>query len=171
MAKYDSPRVVAAKRTPMSPQTAAEALRDGYRAVAGQWPTRDVLRFLMAQWAFETGNGQKMFHHNFGNKKWTGQTPEMQYLRCSERVRQPDGTSKLVQYPIPHPSCRFAVYDSPTAGARAHVELLRRRPHWWAGLHSGSLDGFNRALSTSPKYYTADPAVYGRGMQSRGLAY
>lgn len=154
------------KVTVLLPEEAARSIRDGYKKVVGRFPSTAILRLLLAQWAFETGNGKSVHNYNYGNKKATG-NEDYQYFRCSEIVN-----GETVFYDPPHPACRFAAYRTSTAGAEAFIRLLQRRPLWWNGLHTGTISGFVRGLSTPPTaYFTDSPTKYAAGLEARASMY
>lgn len=158
---------LSAKRTPVTPEQAAAYLAQAYRTVAAKPPTRSVLSLLVAQWALETANGRSMWRYNFGNKKYSSRDEHFQYLTgCFEYVQGVRET-----YGARHPSCKFAAYTSPQAGATAFVALLARRAHWWAGLHSGSSAGFVAGLTTRPAYFTSGADKYRAGLDSRAARF
>lgn len=159
-------KVVPNVMTPLDADSAAKAISDGYLKVVGHKPTEKVLGLLLAQWALETGNGKYIHGNNFGNVKYYAGAPQKQYFRCSEIVNGVE-----VFYDPPAPQCAFAAYASPAEGAAAYVRILKKRAHWWAGLHTGDVGKFNTALSTSPKYYTANPTQYLGLLQNRLDAY
>jgi hypothetical protein len=151
-----------ARKTPLTPDEAAKALAEGYKKFTGKWPTPVTLGLLIAQSAFETGNWKSIWGYNFGNAKATSADTHVQFLRCWE-VK--DG--QKIWYDPPHPVCKFAAYLNPADGAAAYMKLLAKRPHWWTGLHSGTVQGFVNGLTTRPAYFTADPGEYARGMTDR----
>lgn len=154
------------KITPISPRLAASSLVAGYRDVTGQKPTSPVLGLLLAQWALETGNGRSVHNFNYGNKKSSAEDIFHVFFRCHEIVN-----GKKVYYDPPHPTCKFAAYTDAKEGAVAYVKLLKRRPHWWKGLHTGTVDGFTAGLATRPAFFTADPAKYASIMANRMQNY
>jgi len=150
------------KMTPLSSDAAAKALSDGYKLVTGTAPSAKILGLLVAQTAFETGNWKSLHNYNFGNAKSGGQDPYFQYFRCSEIVN-----GKEIFYDPPSPVCRFKAYTNAADGAADYVRVLQKRPHWWAGLQTGTTAGFVQGLTTSPAYFTANAALYQRGLDSR----
>jgi hypothetical protein len=154
------------KLTYVSPDEAAAALSEGYRRVVGTKPKSSVLALLLGQWAIETGNGKYVHNYNFGNVKRYAGAPHVQYFACSEII---NGEEKWF-YP-PDPACAFAAYATAADGAEAYVKILKRNTGWWKGLQSGNVNTFNTALSTAPKYYTASPTLYLKGLSDRVNAY
>lgn len=152
--------------TVLTPDEAGAALAAGYKRAVGAKPPADVLALLLGQWALETGNGQFVHNYNFGNVKYHSGAPAKVYFRCNEIVN-----GVVVWYDPPAPQCAFAAYPSADAGAEAYIRILGKRAHWWEGLHTGNVAEFNAALSTSPRYYTADPAAYLRLLKNRVDTY
>jgi hypothetical protein len=152
--------------TPLGPAEAAKAIAAGYRSVVGTLPSPQVLALLLGQWALETGNGKYIHNYNFGNVKFSSAAPAKQYFRCSEIVGGVE-----VWYDPPAPECAFAAYQTAADGAKAYVETLKRRAHWWQGLQTGDVVKFNTALSTAPKYYTANPTTYLSALNNRVATY
>jgi hypothetical protein len=156
---------VTSRITYLDPEAATQAMAEGYKLVTGKYPSAKVLSLMTGQWALETGNGKQMRNYNFGNKKATG-SEDYQYFRCSEVI---DG--KELFFDPPHPSCRFASYDTPAKGAAAYVRTLKSRDHWWKGLHTGTAEGFIEGLTTRPAYFTANPATYQYVLENRADAF
>lgn len=149
--------------TPMDAASMADALAAGYKLVTGQGPTPQVLGLMLGQVALETGNfGHGVHQYNFGNKKYSSGDPHWQYFRCSEIVN-----GKEVFYDPPSPVCKFAAYDNPAQAGAAYVHTLKSRQHWWDGLQTGTPEGFIAGLTTVPKYFTANPALYLKGVKDR----
>lgn len=154
------------KITPLLPEETASALSLGYKKVVGKTPSAAILKLLLGQWAFETGNGKSIHNYNYGNKKATG-NDDYQYFRCSEIVN-----GQTVFYDPPHPACRFAAYRTSTEGAEAFIRLLQKRPNWWNGLHTGTVSGFVSGLSAQPyAYFTDNPTIYAKGLEARAAMY
>ena len=151
--------------TPLTAEQATKAMAEGYKKVVGFKPTEKVLGLMVGQWALETGNGQSMRNFNFGNKKASG-NEDFQYFRCSEVV---NGVEQF--YEPPHPACRFASYKSAAEGAAAFVRTLKSRKHWWDGLHTGTVEGFIKGLTTAPAYFTASPTIYANTLNNRMMSY
>lgn len=153
--------------TPMDAKSMADALAGGYKLITGKAPTKDVLGLMLGQVALETGNfGHGVHQFNFGNKKYSGGDPHWQYFRCSEIVN-----GKEVFYDPPHPACKFAAYDNPAQAGAAYVHTLKSRQHWWDGLQTGTAQGFITGLTIAPKYFTANPSLYLKGVQDRMMNY
>lgn len=146
---------IANKLTPITPNEALLALTHAYHEATGAPPTRAVSELLLAHFNHETGKGKSVHNFNMGNKKSVPSDMYHQYFGCWEMV---DG--QRVDYPSGHSSCRFAAYRTLEQAAAAHIALMASRPHWWAGLHSGSAAGFAAGLSQKPAYFTADPGRY-----------
>ncbi len=153
------------RMTPIDPDSAAKAMAAAYKYVVGSKPSRAILGLMMGQWALETGNGKSVHNYNFGNKKASG-GDDYQFFRCSEVVNGVE-----VFYDPPHPTCKFAAYPNAEAGAVAHIQLLKKRPHWWKGLQSGTIKGFIDGLTTAPAYFTASRSLYERVLGERMANY
>jgi hypothetical protein len=143
------------KLTPVTPEEAAKFMADAFKTVTGAKPSTKVLKLLLGQWALETGNGKYIHNYNFGNVKRRKADTHWQFFRCSEIIN-----GQEVFFDPPHPACSFAAYLDGTSGAVAFIETLKRRPHWWDGLMTGTADGFVKGLTTSPAYFTANPERY-----------
>lgn len=145
--------------TPVTAAEAAAAFAEGYRRVTGKRPSAKVLGLLIAQSAQETGEWKSLHNYNFENSKWSPADPYYQDFRCWEVEN-----GQTVWYDPPDPHCRFAAHRSAADGAEHYVRVLARRPHWWAGLHTGTVPGFVAGLTTRPVFFTGDPAAYARRM-------
>ncbi len=160
------PGEVPNKMTPLTAEQAVKGISDGYLLVTGKRPSAIILTLLAGQSALETGNWDSIHNYNFGNKKWSGQDKNWQFFRCSEVIN-----GEEVFYDPPSPVCKFAAYGSAAEGAAAYIKLLQSRSHWWAGLQSGTVDGFIKGLTTKPAYFTANPIQYRNVLQERMSHY
>lgn len=155
------------KLTPLTADQAAKALSDAYKYVVGHKPSAVILGLMLGQWALETGNGNSIHNFNYGNGKGTSNSTYVQFFRCSEIVGGVE-----VFYNPPAPECRFAAYRSAEDGAIAFIRLLKSRENWWKGLHTGTVDGFVKGLSTQPyAYFTANVDLYRRVLGERAGKY
>lgn len=151
------------KLTPLTPDEAAKNLSEAYKIVTGKKPTQVILGLMLAQWALETGNGKSIHWNNYGNGKATKNSGFTTYFRCSEII---NGKEQFFDPPDPH--CHFAAYPSAIEGAIAFINLLKSRPNWWNGLHSGTPEGFVKGLSTQPyAYFTANVTLYQNVLKER----
>jgi hypothetical protein len=78
----------------------------------------------------------------------------------------PDGKTLVVVTP-PDPRCNFQAFESAAQGAQEYVRRLQKRPHWWTGLHSESVDGFVDGLKMPPSYMTAEKHSYADALRGR----
>jgi hypothetical protein len=138
------------KRTPLTPEQAAEALSAGYQAITGNAPTPEVLALLIAQSGYETSNWRDIPNYNFGGIKATGDNPYVQAL-----VDGNPGNRHVYA---------FAAYPSAAEGAKAYVGLLNAhgREPWWAGLQTGDPETYVNALLSIPgaHYFEGNSANY-----------
>jgi hypothetical protein len=161
--------------TPLSPDDAARALAAAFERVTGTKPTRDVLALLVAQSAFETGDWSSIHNFNFGNVKAGSSFPLVTYFDCWER----DASGKRIDIKAfpngpdgePDKRCRFRAFESATDGAEDFLRALQARPHWWAGLLTGTPAGFVEGLTTRPMYFTGDPGQYIAGLEARAKKF
>lgn len=159
--------VLADKLTPLTADEAAKALSSAYKLVTGSAPSAVILGLMLGQWALETGNGKFIHNYNYGNGKGTSNSQYVQYFRCSEII----GGVEIFFDP-PAIECRFAAYKTPEDGAVAFVRLLKSRENWWKGLHTGTVDGFVKGLSTQPyAYFTANVDKYRSVLEDRAKNY
>ncbi len=146
---------------------AAVALRDAYQDMMGKAPSPKVLGLLLGQTALETGRWN-LPNYNWGGVKARKSDEFFQYLSCGEII---DGKEVKWKAEDRAPECKFVAFQSARDGARHYLETLRRRGHWWGGLHTGEVEGFIRGLTTAPKYFTASPRVYGRTLRKLSLEF
>lgn len=158
--------VIANKITKVTPDEAAKAISTGYAKVTGKKPSAAILALLLGQWALETGNGSAIHNYNFGNTKRSSADAYYQFFRCNEIIN-----GQTVWFDPPAPECAFSAYLTPEAGAEAWIRILKKRANWWNGLLTGDVVKFNTGLSTAPKYYTANPALYLSTLKNRVAAY
>ncbi|MCA9642042.1 MAG: glucosaminidase domain-containing protein [Polyangiaceae bacterium] len=147
---------VAAVRTRLSGEQAAEALSSAWESIHGEKPSKETLSILTAQWAHETGRGGSMYNYNFGGIK--GSSPEG--LSTSLRTREGWGKSEVTIRDS------FRAYSTAEAGARDYLELLGAR--YGSALESakaGDAEGFVHNLK-SRGYFTGNEQAYVRSVSS-----
>ncbi len=124
--------------------------------------SRGSCLLLVAQWAFETGNGRAMHCNNIGNIKYTpGCGHDYTQFRCNEIIG-----GQEVWFDPPNPATSFRAYGSLTEGVADYVALLKK--HFsgaWAAAQPGDVGAFAKALKAA-HYYTADEAVYEHGLRA-----
>jgi hypothetical protein len=157
---------IANKLTPINEEQAGQSIAAAYKRVTGKKPSKKILKLLLGQWALETGNGKFVHNYNYGNIKASSGSPYVQHFRCSEII---DG--KEVFFDPPHPQTAFAAYKTAEDGAVAFINTLKRREHWWKGLHTGTPEGFIKGLTTKPAYFTANPDTYKSVLIDRSNKY
>jgi hypothetical protein len=144
------PETLPSFKPTLTPDEAAQDLNLAYQQISGSAPSAEILALLMAQSALETGNWQSMPNYNFGGIKASSSDPYVQVFQTTEVVN-----GQTVNEPQ-----TFAAYKDAVSGAAGYVNSLYKRPNWWSGLQSGTPEGFNAGLTSSPAYYTADPTTY-----------
>ena len=145
---------VAATRTRLSGQQAADALERALTQTTGSRPPREMVAVLSAQWAHETGRGASMFNYNFGGIKGTGPSG----LSVVQRTREGWGASERTI------KDRFRAYRTPEEGAADFVGLLARRyPAALEAAERGDTHSFVRALKAKG-YFTGNEHAYIRSV-------
>ena len=140
----------------LSEKDAQAQLSGAWLAVVGEPPARGTAQLLTAHWALETDAGRAMPGHNFAGIKAGPKAPGA----LLETTEGHGATRREV-------SARFRVYDSPEAGARDYVNLLKTRyPAALEAARVGDSPGFAQALAAGG-YFTADPAAYSSGLLKR----
>lgn len=152
--------------TQLAPTEAAGALSDGYLKVTGRRPTWAILLLLIAQSALETGNWQFIHNFNFGNVR--GESPDGLYTSFKAGEVE---NGKEVTLEAGDPRNKFRAYRTAADGAADYIRALRDKPHWWAGLHTGTIDGFIKGLTTYPAYFTANATRYAHEMEAVSTKY
>ncbi len=158
--------------TVATPEQAAVALADAYARGIGSRPSKKILSLLMGQAAGETGNFKSMHNFNFGNVKASSSYPLVTYFRCSEIVN-----GQEVFYDPPAAECRFRAFRTLEDGAAAYIETLKKNPHWWQGLQTGTVDGFIAGLTFRDNksgfypYFTANVEKYRTLLADRTKKY
>lgn len=156
--------LVAKTPTPLSETEALDGIAEAYELVTGEAPTPGVHALLSAQSDFETGGWRAhgasgFFNYNPGGVKRQG---DGDYFESST-TESPDGgvtTQHVVQ--------QFAAFPSAAKGFEAWIRQIQRRPAWWAGLHTETVDGYVDGLTTPPlKYFTGSPDDYRAGLNAR----
>jgi hypothetical protein len=174
---------VPAKKTPLTFEQAATAMRDALTAKLGSEPSREVLALALAKTALETGRWQSMYCFGWGNVKASPSYQGSYY--CIELNEVLDG--KVVWFapqgrvshkggpviaeasvvPPGHPQTRMRAYASAEEGAKAYVDFVAggRYSVAWKLLLTGDAAGFATALRAAG-YYTAPLAEYLKGVVS-----
>jgi hypothetical protein len=148
--------------TPLTADQAAAALATAYKRVTGRAPTQRILALLVGQTALETGDWKSLHNYNFGNAKASASDPYYTGFRCWELVN-----GQQTWYEADDPMCRFAAHLTAADGAEHYIRVLAHRPNWWAGLQTGTVDGYVAGLTTSPAYFTANAQQYADGLTVR----
>lgn len=151
---------VAAVRTRLSGEQAAEALSSAWESIHGEKPSKETLSILTAQWAHETGRGASMYNYNFGGIK--GSSPEG--LSTSLRTREGWGKSEVTIRDS------FRAYSTAAEGAKDYLELLSAR--YGGALDSakaGDAEGFVHNLKMRG-YFTGNEQAYVRSVSSMSRA-
>lgn len=151
---------VAAVRTRLSGEQAAEALSSAWESIHGEKPSAETLSILTAQWAHETGRGASMYNYNFGGIK--GSSPEG--LSTSLRTREGWGKTEVTIRDS------FRAYRTAEDGARDYLQLLGGR---YAGAlesaKAGDAEGFVHNLKVRG-YFTGNEQAYVRSVSSMSHA-
>lgn len=170
--------------TPFSFDVAAEAMMAALMdALGGKHPTDDTLSLALAKTALETGRWKYIHCYNWGNIK-AGKAYVGQYtsFACNEvlggkvvwfapggRLDGKGGSVVAEPSPVPpgHYQTRFRAYANQFDGAYEYVDFVAsgRYVDAWKELLVGDSDGYVQALHDKG-YFTADPAVYGKGVKS-----
>jgi len=150
------------KRVKLTPDQAVKALAGGYRASTGKGPSKKVLSLLAAQSGHETNEWASMPNYLFAGTKASKSSENIQYLRCFEVI---DG--QTVYFDPPDAHCVFEAFDSPAKGAKRYIDSLKSRPNWWNGLHTGTVEGYIKGLTTYPAYFTGDKIAYAARMKEK----
>ncbi len=147
------------KKTPLTPEQAAQALSAGYQAIQGTPPTPEVLALLIAQSGNETGDWRSISNYNFGGVKATSGNKYVQAM-----VDGNPGNRHVYA---------FAAYPTAAEGAKAYLDVLNYRPAWWTGLHSGDPETYVNALVSIPgaHYFEAPTSDYLAAVQQRFAKY
>jgi hypothetical protein len=138
------------KKTPLTPEKAAQALSTGYQAIAGTAPTPEILALLIAQSASETTNWRDISNYNFAGIK---ASPGDKYVQAM--VDGNRGNRHVYA---------FAAYKTPAEGAEKYISLLKAhgREPWWEGLQTGDPETYVNALVSIPgaHYFEAPTEKY-----------
>ena len=157
----DGATVVPANATRLTGTQAKNALVQGWKSVFGSEPSANVWPILMAQWALETGRGEKMMNYNFGGIKGAGPDNLTAGYETSEFYSDGHGGTKRVNI-IDY----FRAYTDANQGAKDYVALLRKRyPEAVAAMSEGDVNGFVHGLKER-RYFTAPEAEYAAGVNS-----
>jgi mannosyl-glycoprotein endo-beta-N-acetylglucosaminidase len=152
--RADRPGVVAAVRTPLTPDQASALIAGALERQTGEPPSKETVAILTAQWAHETGRGASMFNYNFAGIK--GSSPAG--LSVMQRTREGYGATERTI------TDNFRAYRTAQDGADDYVALLQRRfPAALDAAKAGDPAGCVRALKQSG-YFTGDEVAYTRSV-------
>lgn len=141
--------------TPVTVSEVYASLRASWRRLLGGEPQRCSLLVLLAQWAFETGRGRAMHCWNVGNIKHVpGDGRDFCQFRASEIVAGVETLSVM----------SFRAYADLDAGCADYLTVLRAEFRYaWPAVEGGDPADFAHRLKLA-HYYTADEAIYSRGL-------
>lgn len=156
LAQRAKPQTVRAVRTPLAGEQAAQALEHAWQQVMGEKPSEETKAVLTAQWAHETGRGDKMMNFNFGGIK--GSAPSG--LGTEYKTREGWGKTEVRIVD------RFRAYQSADEGAADYVTLLAKRyPEAVKAAQAGNPEQFVRELKRA-HYFTGNETAYVRSLSS-----
>ena len=164
----------------------AKALRDGWKALYGSYPSINTLSVLWAKTVLETGRFKAGFwNYNFGNiKAKSGEVFTMydcgEELSLQEANRlkalQPhlvdivkiygDGKKASVNFKAGHFQTVFRAYESLEDGAKEYIRFVAEKPRYkksFEYLKAGDPVKYSYALHEAG-YYTANPKIYTAGV-------
>lgn len=153
---------VAPVKTPVTPAQVAQGLVKAYRNLTGKKPSVTTLGLLLGKLDHETGNFTSFFNNNPGNMR--GVSPAGNWTSFTQREVQ-DGQNVMLKAGDPNNKSR--AYNSLAEGLTDYLAQLKAKPHWWAGLQTGTPEGFVQGLTTVPKYFTDSPTVYLTSLKQR----
>lgn len=158
------PTTLPARKTPLTKEQAAKAMRVAYRRVFGEDPRPEVLALVLAKAALETGNFQSIWLGNFGNIKAADSYGGfVQFYRCNEIIN-----GKVQWFDPPHPQTRFRAYASASDGAEDYFRFIAGRKRY-ALAHAAMLRGdpveYVRELKRAG-YFTAHEEPYRKAVVS-----
>jgi hypothetical protein len=154
------PQLIAALKTPVSPEDMWPVMADCFHTQYGAPPTSGQLLILMAQWCLETANGVDMVQYNVGNVKhvaddglnWTAYTTT-EY----DSNGQPHVLTQL-----------FKAYSTVEAGVNAYLSMFLggRYSNAWPFVLDADPASFVHALAERG-YFTAPESEYLAGVEAR----
>lgn len=124
---------VTAQSTPMTGEQAAGYMRRAWQQLHnGQNPPNGALEVLLAQWALETGRGNRMLNYNFGGIKSVGAGFRTRY-RTTEGDRVAGTATRQTLW--------FQAYGNADEGARHFVRMLTQ------GMHRGAFAAYMQEIA------------------------
>jgi len=122
-----------------------------------EYPKKQSIGIILAQWQLETGSGQSCWNYNLGNIKYVAkkdEDPNIKYHMLKGTWEIING--KKVIFDPPHPASWFLAFDSLEEGMEHHLKFLagKRWKHSWAAVIKGDPDEFAIRLKEQ-RYYTA----------------
>lgn len=154
---WDKSKFLENKLTKLGEGEATYSLREAYKRVIGEYPTKQTLAILIAQTALETGRWKSMHNGNWGNIKsrpndgryWT-------MFECGEIIN-----GKEVIFKPPHDQCKFRAYLTPIDGAEDYIKFLKttRYTKALAQLQNGKVAEYTTELKKAG-YFTANLRRY-----------
>lgn len=161
-AAVSASRVVAPKKTPLSPSDIREALQTAHRSLKGAPIEPKLLDVLTAQVCTENASGAAMHNNNFGGIKGTSPEGFTAKLKTREVL---DGKNVEIRD-------GFRAYSTPLEGAKDYIQLLEKRfPRALEAAKTGDVGEYAARLKAG-NYFTADAGEYAaclRGVLARGF--
>lgn len=160
--KNDDGLFIEDKLTPLSESEACYYLREAWKSIFGEYPSKESCALLWAQSALETGRWKLIHNHNWPNIKrikgnhWTS-------YKCNEVLN-----GKVEWFYPYHPQTHFAAYLTSLDGAVAYIKFLSERTRYreaWNEVLKGDPVAFTAALKRGG-FFTANLATYTKGVVS-----
>ena len=161
---YKMGKIIEDKITKITEEEACYYLREVWNKMYNEYPSKDSLALLWAQWALESGRGFFCHCYNWGNIKKV-HLPDDGHdwcmFRCNEILN-----GKAEWFDPPHPQTHFRAYPSPLEGAFDYVNFLANRKRYkpaWEEVKKGDPIAFSHQLKVCG-YYTASESLYTKGI-------
>lgn len=149
--------LVEAKKTPVTIDLFVKSLIKVWYSMFEEYPKKESIGIIVAQWQLETGSGKSCWNYNLGNIKYVkkdGEDPNIKYHMLKGTWEIIGG--KKVIFDPPHPASWFLAFDTAEDGMKHHLQFLAGK-RWklaWNAVLIGSPDEFAVKLKQQG-YYTA----------------
>ena len=151
-------------KTQCTSQDFVYALFSAWTKLFGQYPSKEAVGVVFAQWGIETGAGQACWNWNVGNYKVRDKAGvEVKYFALPG-TWEIIGDKKVI-IPTSDPGSWFLAFDTCTEGMTVHLNFLanQRYAPAWKYVLSGDVAGFSKRIRQLG-YYTASEQDYTKGM-------
>ena len=156
-------------KTILTEEEATYYLKEAWKKVYNEYPSKNSLALLWAQSAGETGRWKLLRNYNWGNiKKRKNDTEQLWTSYDAGENLTINGVYKHYMFYPYHPQTHFAAWDDALSGAEYYIRFLSQRKRYlraWQEVIKGDPVAYCKELKAAG-YFTAGLAHYTKGVVS-----